>query len=62
MNNKYEEVIKRLDNMQKDIDAIMEHLNIEKEQEFKKLAEDALKKFKDYFEHMGVTVHIEEID
>ena len=61
MNNKYEEIIERLDTMQNDIDAIMEHFKIPKEQELKDALEE-LKEFKKFCEKIGVTVHIEEID
>lgn len=61
MNNKYEEIIERLDAMQNDIDAIMEHFKIPKEQELKDALEE-LKEFKKFCEKIGVTVHIEEID
>lgn len=61
MNNKHEEIIERLDAMQNDIDAIMEHFKIPKEQELKDVLE-GLKEFKEFCEKIGVTVHIEEID
>lgn len=63
MNNKYEEIIERLDAMQNDIDAIMEHFKIPipNEQELKDALEE-LKEFKKFCEKIGVTVHIEEID
>ena len=64
MNNKYEEVIKRLDAMQNDIDVIMEHFKIPKEQDLKDALDalEELKEFKKFCEKIGVTVHIEEID
>lgn len=62
MNNKYEEVIKRLDNMQKDIDTIVKYLDLEKEKKLREITENALKEFQEYCERVGVTVHIEEID